>query len=215
MSNVKVYPGQSTDDVYGYSTNYYPTADILQFGFWVYARYAGIRFVNVTIPKGSTISAATIKVKASLTRSGLTNITIKGVAEANPATWASLDDLKTRTRGSQSVAWDPEDWTENNFYYSPDIANIIQEVIDQAGWASGNALAIVFENDPTSERLRDFHSFDSGSDYAELSIDYEYAPPEPPEGPAHIAKLSTVSIADIAKFKGVPLENIKKVNSVD
>lgn len=64
--------------------------------------------------------------------------------------------------------------TANSTYSAPSLTTIIQEIVNRAGWASGNALAIaVINTDPTSNDFHDWKTFDSGAaNAAKLTIIY-------------------------------------------
>lgn len=57
---------------------------------------------------------------------------------------------------------------------TPDIASIIQEIVNRSGWASGNALVIfIDDNGTTINGGGDFSTYDENPAYAaELTIDY-------------------------------------------
>jgi hypothetical protein len=69
-----------------------------------------------------------------------------------------------------------------------DISSIIQEIIDQDGWAAGNAMVVLFSDNPAnpSQGTREADSFDGDSSTAPLlHIEYsvKYATePNPPDG---------------------------------
>jgi len=59
-------------------------------------------------------------------------------------------------------------------YESPDIAEVIQEVIDRDGWSPGNSLAIFYSTREQKGGYRQFSSYDRGDVYApKLEITYE------------------------------------------
>lgn len=97
------------------------------------------RFPSVAIPPGSTILSAYVTVWAY-------------DQDGNPIIWMCLNDadsavaptdyaealaLAQTTEGS---AWSTTAWTFRNPYQTSSIVTAVQEVIDRAGWASGNAL---------------------------------------------------------------------------
>jgi hypothetical protein len=71
----------------------------------------GMRFINVAIPEGATISNAYIQFQADEAQSGLTSLTIEGEVrgDANPPTFSSIDgDISLRERTAISVSWSPD-----------------------------------------------------------------------------------------------------------
>jgi type IV pilus assembly protein PilY1 len=77
-------------------------------------------------------------------------------------------------RTSASVDWDHfEPWAEETWYESPDIADVIQEVVDRAGWSPNNSLTILYSNRDIEGGYRNFFSYDLGRNHApKLKITY-------------------------------------------
>ncbi len=116
---------------------------------------AGLRFRNVTIPSGSTITSAFLGVIGYLTNPGPQyNLKITAEDVDNPGIWTTNHRPGTGGapgRGPETTAkvdWDPTSIapgpTRTN---TPDISAIIQELIDRLGWSSGNAMCFIIRND--------------------------------------------------------------------
>ena len=108
----------------------------------------GIRFPAVTIPQGSSITAAWIQFKAKEIQSEATSLLIQAQAIGNAPAFASVKfNVSSRARTVASLAWSPVPWTVLNEVgpneKTPDLSAVIQEVVSQSTWASGNALAII------------------------------------------------------------------------
>lgn len=112
----------------------------------------GVRFRNVTIPQGETIIYAFVLFEAGATRAATTvNLTIQGEDTDDAAAFSTHANFTGRTRTTASVAWNGiGTWTLGQFYESPGITTIIQEIVDRAGWASGNDLVVFFANNASS-----------------------------------------------------------------
>lgn len=121
--------------------------------------YTGIRFQDVYIPQGVTITSAKIVLQAAATRSGSDlNLAISADNVDNAQTYAAVtNDITSTTRPqtAATVAWNNvPDWTLNNYYDTPDIRAVVQEVVNRPGWCRGNAMAFRFSYvSGTSERL--------------------------------------------------------------
>ncbi len=104
-----------------------------------------LRFNNVSIPVGAYITSATIRFRADADDSGAASLIIRGEL-ANDASGFSNDDydLSSRSRTSESVNWYPESWSNNAYYETVDISSIIQEIVNQSGYA-GDDLVIFVE----------------------------------------------------------------------
>jgi hypothetical protein len=101
----------------------------------------------VTIPQGTTINSAKVRVNPWLTGgcsvSYVVSISVEDLDNAAPFTGAA-NEIYSRTYWGTTVEWTipagglPADsWSE-----SSDIAELIQHVIDKPGWSSGNYLSI-------------------------------------------------------------------------
>jgi len=131
----------------------------------------GLRFRGITIPAGSVIDSAFLYVHSHEGKSAedVALIKITGENNANPETF-SMDALITdRPRTSASVNWEvAEEWGLYTKHRSPDIKNIIQEIISLEGWSAGNSLAIIMEgqNQGVSDRenAREIESFENIAD---------------------------------------------------
>jgi len=128
-----------------------------------------LRFQNVTIPKGAYIISAKLKIYAHEDESAEAKITIFAENADNSAAFTANEALNTRTWTTDSLKWNiTENWTMWQAYSSPNFSNIVQKVIDRAGWTSGNALTIFVrgENQGASilDNARDFESFENIED---------------------------------------------------
>lgn len=113
---------------------------------------AFFRFQNVTIPPGSTITAASIRFVDS---AGITttpcNLIAKGELAVNPSAATSGSDANSRAKTTATVSWAEPGWSFNSSNNTPDLSAIVQEIIDQVGWASGNAMQLFVEDNGGSD----------------------------------------------------------------
>ncbi|MDA8142186.1 MAG: PilC/PilY family type IV pilus protein [Desulfobacteraceae bacterium] len=131
----------------------------------------GIRFQNVLIPQGVTITSASIGFIADENGSDASTLTIDAQASDNaPALNTSNYNISGRTGTTATVAWSPQAWTSGNNYSTDDITAIVQEIVSRPGWNSGNAM--LFRINGTGKRASE--SRESGSQYAPvLRIAYD------------------------------------------
>jgi uncharacterized repeat protein (TIGR01451 family) len=139
----------------------------------------GLRFNNLTIPSNATISNASIKFRGISadgynSNSGSANFTIQAEDTDNPSTFSSVDySVSNKTKTSASVNWQPSSWSTNGTYSSPNIASVVQEVVDRGGWSSGNSMIFII----TGTGSRSAYSYDNNPSYApEITIQYTVAP---------------------------------------
>jgi hypothetical protein len=109
------------------------------------AQRVGLRFPDLAIPPGVNIRAAWIQFMADETGASAATLTFQGEATPNPATFtAAAFDASRRPLTAASVAWTPASWDAVGAaaaaQRSPDLAPIVQELVNAPGWATGNAL---------------------------------------------------------------------------
>jgi len=140
----------SQDDAQQLSTN--AIADVNESSIPFNSQMSGFRFTDMAIPVDSTIISATIEFQSTATTTSAgTNVTITGElpTDANADTFqAALDNISTRLSSdtSASVTWNvPTNLAYRVKFNTPDLTNIIQEIVDDGDWASGNAIAILMQ----------------------------------------------------------------------
>jgi len=73
-------------------------------------------------------------------------------------------DISLRARTPAYVSWSPVAWTTvgqaGPDQRTPDISQIVQEIVDRAGWSSGNSLAIIITG--TGRRIAESYERDQG-----------------------------------------------------
>lgn len=146
-----------------------------------YMYYGGMRFLNITIPQGATILSAYLKLKANLTIATTTvNTRFEGQNSDDTNTFVEspLSDYENRPRTVAKVDCNAiPAWTKDVLYTSNDLKTIIQEIINRAGWVSGNSIVIFWNNNGSSAKIacaRTGYSFDSSAgDAPTLEITYE------------------------------------------
>lgn len=107
------------------------------------------RFTGVAIPAGATIEAASVTLVSAggeyAYAAGKTGY-LKGRKVANcPAmSEAAYKDTVTYPNTTANVTWYPTstNWVANTSYTSPELKTVVQEIVDLAGWTSGNAIQI-------------------------------------------------------------------------
>jgi len=115
----------------------------------------GLRFQNVGIPAGVTIESAYIQFTADneMLTGNTVNIAVWGWKEPNPKRFGSAAfTISSAPRTSEVAKWSNlPDWTSgqaNLASRTSDISNIIEELVGQAGWTSGNSIAFIIGDDP-------------------------------------------------------------------
>lgn len=131
----------------------------------------GLRFTSVTIPPGATITAATLDLEFTSSSFDDPDVTIYGDDTDSAATFtATSNDISNRTQTTATVNWTASS-VGTGIVTTPDIATIIQEIIDRAGWSSGNAVAVVIKGNGSSSFIR-IRAYDGAGTPVKLNITY-------------------------------------------
>jgi hypothetical protein len=128
----------------------------------------GLRFERVDIPAGARIEEAVLIFTADSDQSGPVRVAIGGQAEPRPAEFrqdadgTGGHDLSVRPISASAVTWSPEPWTGGREHRSPDIARVVQELVNQPGWQRGGSLVLLIRPEgSTGDGYRSAHSYDS------------------------------------------------------
>ena len=133
----------------------------------------GMRFKDVTIPAGSTITHAYIEFTADESHSGHSRLEFYGEATGSAEAFSGNDyDISNRLWGDANPAWYPDEWQRGNIYRSVNLFTLIQEIIDHPDWESGNDMAVFVFGTGT----RTAESYNGDADAAPL-LHIKYAPP--------------------------------------
>jgi hypothetical protein len=141
----------------------------------VVQRAIGLRFLNVSVPRGATILTAHVQFTADEVHSGPTTLTLQGEATDNAAPFGSTKfSLSAKPRTTASVAWSVPAWTKTRergaAQRTPDLGSVLQEIVDRPGWSSGNALTRII----TGSGTRVAKAFEGGAPPA-LHVEYDTA----------------------------------------
>lgn len=109
----------------------------------------GLRFPGVEIPAGATVEAAALRFTADVSTAEPVRLSVRGLVGPQPATFR--DDEPTQGgRGISSrptteavVSWEPEPWEAGRTYLSPDLATVLQEIVDAPGWTGAGPVGFV------------------------------------------------------------------------
>ncbi len=157
----------------------------------------GVRFTGVDIPKDVTIRKAWVQFTADDINNDWhthpVSVIVEGELGTNPVDFSSGNpNLSSRATTTASEVWDIPMWTSVRSAgpdeRTPDISSVIQEIIDQDGWAPGNAMVVLLRDNPAnpSQGTRESEAFDGEASLAPvLHIEYtvKYATePDPADG---------------------------------
>jgi len=146
----------------------------------------GLRFNDIPIQQGTNIVGAHIQFTTDETNTGSTSLTIQGDnVDHSDVFNNSNQNISSRQKTVASVSWNPPNWDivgqAGSAQRTPDISNIIQEIIDRQGYSAGNSITLII--DGNGERTAE--SFDGSSTQApQLCIDYSTEVSCPVQGTA-------------------------------
>jgi len=116
----------------------------------------GLRFTKVLIPNGANIENAYVVFTCDETMGSMgikpVNAIIDGELTPNaPAFANTINYVSDRPRTTAKVLWQPVEWTSvGQVDQTSNIAPVIDEIVNQPGWTKGNALVLIFTDDPTN-----------------------------------------------------------------
>jgi len=115
----------------------------------------GLRFQNVQIPRGATVTKAFIDFNSGADKSGSAKLRISGEAHDDSLAFTSVQkNISNRALTSAFVNWNNAGaWTTNEVYSSQDLIPIVQEIVNRPGWCGANSMSfIISENGHKSLR---------------------------------------------------------------
>lgn len=135
----------------------------------------GLRF-PLHLDPGARILSARLQLSAASASLQSASIRIEAQASVDAPPFQELvGNLSFRQRGEEDVLWLTEDWVHAGArgprQQSPDLASILQEVVDRAGWSSGNALVLLLSAEDGQRVLRSADQ--PGASGAQLTIEYD------------------------------------------
>jgi type IV pilus assembly protein PilY1 len=134
---------------------------------------AAVRFEAIGIPQGAAILSAQLQLVSAKKSAKPALLEIRGEASGDAAAFGEAPyDLTARAATEAVVAWDVPEWPEAGVAHpTPQLAAVVQEIVDGSAWESGHALAFFF----AGEGRRSAVGFAGDIGLPLLQIDYEAA----------------------------------------
>jgi len=134
----------------------------------------GLRFEAIDIPRGAKVESAYMTFTSAEDISTNANIIIKAELGSSETFTEEPFNISNREVSNASVSWSPKTWTKGLIYETPDLKNIIQEVVDGADWCSGDLAFIISASEDDITSIRKASSFDYMSGLApELRVRFD------------------------------------------
>ena len=160
----------------------------------------GLRFTNVTVPAGATITRAWVQFRVDQASPDPASLRVFGERNTNPGTFTTtIRNLSTRTRTDAFTDWVPPPWptvgAAGADQRTPELAGIIQEIIGLTGWTTGNPLTFII----TGTGRRTAEAFE-GTGPPTLHLEYtnNTPPPPPTEWPTRAEALARPNVVTAA-----------------
>ena len=154
-----------------YNTDYVDTEQLI-----------GLRFTDLDIPPGATITDARIQFTIDHATSGYVKLYIYGQEDPQATTFVhqGINNISDRPRTSAALVWEPPDWTgkegtrNDPAALTVNLAPIVQEIVDLPGWQQGsNGLVFIIEGDlANGTNRRRATSFEDSDTESQLIVTY-------------------------------------------
>lgn len=138
-----------------------------------YPQSVGIRFQNLDIPQGAIISHAYIQFTAEETGDDAVDLMIRGENRSDSLTFSDQAHDITNTDRPRTIsqvawsgipAWDTVGASLEAVHRTPNLADIVQEIVDRGDWVQGNPITFFI----TGTGRRTAHSYDTSNNDAPL-----------------------------------------------
>ncbi len=139
------------------------------------SRSTGLRFQNVAVPQGATITSARIDFVPAGSSDQPVTFEVKGENTGNATQFSAGEDFTGRGKTTALTTWSPAEWrTESPPAYieGPSVLSQAQEIVSGGSWCGNNAMAFFIE--PTAgDGNRSTYSSDGSPLKPVLNITYE------------------------------------------
>jgi outer membrane protein assembly factor BamB len=150
----------------------------------------GLRFTDIAIPQGTKITNAYIQFTCDEKAKDETKLVIAAEDSSHAAAFTSdKQNVSQRTLLPKTIAWTPKAWDKEGraeeAERTPDLTEVVQELINRLDWQSGNSIAFVI----TGSGKRIARTYDGKAEAApKLVITAQIKREEPPATP-HTVRL--------------------------
>lgn len=153
-----IYPGHSIDDGYckADGSDFHNDENWNKIGD-TYVQF--VRFPEVPIRRPSTIVSAVFKFYSNTTVAASGSSLLSFEASENPDVPVDCTDLLSRSQ-TDTVAFPDAGATQGQYFYSPEVKTILQDIVDQPSWEQNNPAMLIWESN-TLSGVREIGSYDN------------------------------------------------------
>ncbi len=145
----------------------------------------GLLFRDVQIPVGAEITNAYVQFTCDDddNQEGPLGMSIWGIKEANTSApfIETLFNISSRPSTTASVTWLAPIWAvkeeKGPDQATADLSEIVQEIIDQSGWAAGNNMGFKFSNEVTEKIHREAEAWEDNDGGSPAELVVTFSPP--------------------------------------
>jgi hypothetical protein len=172
--------------------------------------FTGLRFTNINVPQNATVKEAYFEVLSSTDQWNPVVYTLYADNSGNSSTFSSTSKPSQRTGTTATVNYNKdENWLNNTWRRSDNIAGVIQEIVNRSDWKSGNSVSLIAKGGGNQWGRKFFRNYEYGStSAAKLIITYQTSSP-PPE-PADLDGDGDIDYIDLLRF----LPNLGTTNNI-
>jgi hypothetical protein len=165
-SQAVVQVAASSDDVNEDGTAFDSTAATVWLGNGssTTGSYTGLRFANVVIPQGATISTAHLEVYSAQGQWMNLSFSTQAEATGNSATFSTASKPSQRPLMAQIVTHSSNvNWAANTWYSLDEIGPVIQAIVSRPDWQPGNSISLILKGTGGVWARKSVRSVDGGA----------------------------------------------------
>ena len=109
-------------------------------------RTSYFRFQTVDVPQGASISSAKLQLAYHSDNGSAAGNTVDiyGNDVDDASAPSSVSDFQGKAKTTEKVTWTiPSSMSGGTYYDTPDITDVVQEIVDRAGWAADNDMMFI------------------------------------------------------------------------
>jgi type IV pilus assembly protein PilY1 len=133
----------------------------------------GFNFQDLRVPQGAKILSARLEITAGNSSDNQASLKMYAEQSNDALSFTNVAANISSRSLTSGVNWNiaqGEGWIKDDSYSSPDLAALVQTVVDRSGWCGGNAMSLVLKG--AGDRA--INSFDAGAALApKLVVEYE------------------------------------------
>jgi hypothetical protein len=179
MAYVEYQISSNTDDAYQRSNTLMEVyLAYIAYGSYNNSLWTGLRFQGITLPVGAYVTEAYLNHYAYVSDSNNMHQDFWAEDGASPGTFTTgANNISNRTRTTATIGWSPAPWVAGNWYKSPNLKTLIQELVDTYDYSTGADMVLISKFDSVGLYERLFYSHDNNPGAsAKLQITFDPDP---------------------------------------